>query len=187
MPDRCDAALRALLRGKLVVYPTDTLWGLGAVAKNGPAVERLFEVKHRPRGAPVSVMVSSHEEVEPIARLEGSQRAFLRRELPGPVTVLVRSSPLAQREFSPLLFGPAGRIGVRIPDHPIARELAHRAGPITCTSANLHGERPSGDLGAIRATLGRSVALYLDGSPRPSGRASQIVDLTHGETVVRGA
>jgi L-threonylcarbamoyladenylate synthase len=187
MADALGPAVRALAGGELVVYPTDTLYGLGALASNREAVERLFAVKARPRSAPVSIALSSLEEVEPLARLTPPQRAFLRTELPGPVTALVRPSAEARSRLSPLVFGPGPTLGVRIPDHPVARELARRLGPITCTSANRHGAPNPTTLREARAQLGDAVSAYLAGGPPPRGAASRIVVLTQrGFPTVRG-
>lgn len=173
------AAARALAAGKLVVYPTDTLYGLGARAADPVAVERLLDAKARPVGMPVSVMVGSIGEVEALAELAPAGRRFVRTHLPGPYTVLVTGSALARRTLVPPATGPSGTVGLRVPAHPVARELARRAGPITATSANLHGAPPSRSVREARRSFGRSVAVYLDGPPRPSGHASQLVDLTH--------
>jgi L-threonylcarbamoyladenylate synthase len=174
-----DAAVRALDAGRLVVYPTDTLWGLGARASDPAAVARLYRAKDRPEGAPISIAVSSLEEMEPLARLTPATRAFLREHLPGPFTVLLPPSFLARRRYRALL-GPAGQIALRLPDHPLARELTRRAGPLLSTSANRHGEPPARTLAAARSQLGASVAVYLGGGPAPSGLPSTLLDLAHG-------
>lgn len=181
-----DAAVKALARGELVVYPTDTLWGLAATATDKKAVATLFAAKERPPDSPVSIALSSLEEIETYAQLGPGERAFLRRELPGPITVLVRPSPLAITKLPAQITGVGRSIGLRIPDHPVARELAGRAGPITCTSANVHGHPNPADLTGVKADLGRKVAVYLDGEPAPSGQPSRVVDLTASvPTVVR--
>ncbi len=170
-------AVRALAAGRLVVYPTDTLWGLAARATDPRAVERLVAVKGRDPRQPVSVAVSSVEEIEPIAEVGPAARAFVRTHLPGPYTVLVRPSSRVRRAFAaPIAAGDT--IGVRVPDHPVARELARRVGPITATSANRHGSPPSRSAGAARRVFGSDVAVYLATRPAPSGRPSELIDLT---------
>lgn len=173
-------AVRALAAGRLVVYPTDTLLGLGALATDSRAVERLANAKGRPPGMPLSVTVSSTEELESLADLSPMGRRFVRTRLPGPYTLLTRPTAGARRTLAPEVAGPHGTIGVRVPDHPLARELARRVGPVTATSANRHGMAPCQTLAQARRTFGRSVAVYLSGEPRPSGRPSELVDLTHG-------
>lgn len=178
MTDVLAAAVRALGRGALVVYPTDTLWGLGARARDRAAVARLYRAKARPAELPVSVAVSSLEEVEPLTEMTPVQRAYLRRELPGRTTVVLPPSARALRSLAPEVLGPRRVLAIRIPDHPLARELARRAGPITCTSANRHGAPDATELSAVRAALADEVAVYLDGAPAPSGSASRVIDLT---------
>jgi L-threonylcarbamoyladenylate synthase len=171
-------AVRALGAGGLVVYPTDTLLGLGALATNAHAVGNLVDAKGRPPGMPLSVMLSSTEELESLAELSPMGRRFVRTHLPGPYTLLARPTALARRTLAPEIAGPHGTIGVRVPDHPLARELARRVGPLTATSANRHGEAPCRTVAEARKAFGRSVAAYLPAIPPPSGRPSELVDLT---------
>jgi L-threonylcarbamoyladenylate synthase len=176
-----DDAVRALSAGRLVVYPTDTLLALGARASDRAAVARLEEAKGRPSGQPISVAVSSLPEVEAFAELADPARRFLRTHLPGPFTVLVRPTPLARRRLAPRVFAAGGTVGLRVPDHPIARELARRAGPLTATSANYHGAPPCRTLAEARRVFGARVGVYLADGPRGSGTPSTLVDLTRGE------
>ncbi len=179
-----EAAARALAAGALVVYPTDTLLGLGARASRRDAVARLQRAKGRPSDQSISVVVSSLEEVERLAALTPATRRFLRRHLPGPVTVLLPPSEEARRRYPTAIAG--GRaIGIRIPDHPVARDLARRVGPITATSANRHGEPPARTVAEARRAFGRSVRVYLPAVPRPSGRPSTLVDLTGARPLAR--
>lgn len=180
MPRALADAVRALADGGLVVYPTDTLLGIGARANDPEAVERLARAKGRPPGMPVSVMVSSLAEIEALAEVGPAGRRFVRTQLPGPFTVLVRGSARARRTLAPPVIGPSGIVGLRLPDHPLARELARRAGPITATSANPHGRPPCRTVPAARRAFGGAVAVYLSGPPRPSGVPSQLIDLAHG-------
>jgi L-threonylcarbamoyladenylate synthase len=169
-------AARALATGGLVVYPTDTLLGLGARALDRRAVARLESVKGR-TGQPMSVAVSSWEELETWAELTPPARRWARRHLPGPYTVLVPPSNLASRSFSTTVVPPGGALAVRIPDHPVARELARRAGPIVATSANHHGQPPCRTVAEARRAFGSSVAAYVSDGPAPSGQPSTFVDL----------
>ncbi|EQD61654.1 Sua5/YciO/YrdC/YwlC family protein [mine drainage metagenome] len=176
-----DAAEAALRRGAIVGYPTDTLYGLAASARHRRAVDRLVAVKGRASTQPISMAVASVEEIEPWVRWSSAARAFARGHLPGPYTLLVRPSERARRELAPSIVRAAPTLGLRIPDHPIARELARRIGPITATSANRHGDPPARSATEARAALGDRVAVYLNGAPIPSGRPSILVDLTGPE------
>lgn len=170
-------AVRALRSGELVVYPTDTLLGLGARATDDRAVARLVALKERPPHQPISVAVSSLAEVEALTDLDPPGRRFVRTHLPGAFTVLARPSRLARRILAPPILAPDGTVGVRLPDHPVARELARRVGPITATSANVHGRPPCRTVREARQAFGADVAVYLASRPRGSGRPSSLVDL----------
>ncbi len=172
-----EAGVRALLAGDLVVHPTDTLYALAARAQDPAAVRRLVRAKGRPDGKPLSVALSSIEELERWGRLAPPARRFVRDGLPGPYTVLLTPTPEARRRLAPEVAGGA-TIGVRVPAHPLARELARRAGPIVATSANPSGAPPTRDLEAARRAFGSTVAAYLDDRPRPSGTPSRLIDLT---------
>jgi len=173
-------AVRALRHGGLVVYPTDTLFGLGALASHRAAVARLVAAKGRSSSQPISVCVSSTEEIEPYAVLSTTARRFLRRHLPGPYTVVLAPSARARRSFAPSVAG-GSTIGFRVPDHPVARELARAAGPITATSANRHGNPAARTLSDARRALHGHVNVYLGRLPSGSGRPSTLVSLTGTE------
>jgi len=177
MRSAAEVGARALLAGRLVVHPTDTLYALAARAVDRSAVARLVAAKGRAPGRPLSVAVSSVEELERWAELSPLARRFVREELPGPFTVLLRPSAEARRALAPeVAAGPT--IGLRVPDHPLARELARRVGPIVVTSANRSGEPPVRDISQARRKLGRAVAAYVTAPPSPSGRPSAVVALT---------
>lgn len=172
-----DRAVRALDRGGLVVYPTDTLLGLGARADRPAAVARLLKAKGRPGGMPLSFAVSSYEEVEAWARLTDAARSEMRRLLPGPYTLLLPGSSRARAELAAGVRSEDASVGIRIPDHPVARALAAQCGPIVSTSANRHGEPTARDVRAARRAFGDLVEVYLPARPPPSGRPSEILDL----------
>jgi L-threonylcarbamoyladenylate synthase len=168
---------RALRSGGLVVHPTDTLYALAARALDPAAVTRLVAAKGRSPDRPLSVSVSSIAELERWGRLGPAARRFVRQELPGPYTVLVRPTAEARHALAPEVAA-RPRIGLRVPAHPLALELARRAGPLVATSANRSGEPTARSLPEARSALGRDVAAYLDAPPRPSGVPSTLVDLT---------
>jgi tRNA threonylcarbamoyl adenosine modification protein (Sua5/YciO/YrdC/YwlC family) len=178
MASGLDGAVATLAQGGLVVYPTDTLLGLAARADRSDAVERLIRAKDRPPSLSISFAVSSYEEIERWAELTPERRAEVRRRLPGPYTILLPASPDARRRLAPALIGGSGTVGIRIPDHPVARELARRAGPITCTSANRHGRPAARTVLEARRDLGDAVGAYLPAEPAPRGVASTLLDLT---------
>lgn len=178
-PDLTEA-VAAIRRGDLVVYPTETVYGLGADALDPAAIERVYEAKDRPRDRPVSMALPDVSVAADYVRITESERAFCERFLPGPVTVLLERT---ERVPDALVAG-RDRVGVRVPDHEIARELARRTGPITATSANRSGAESARQIGGIDPSI-RERAVVVDGGETAGGE-STVVDVDAGEIVRRG-
>ncbi|WP_339105356.1 L-threonylcarbamoyladenylate synthase [Haloterrigena salinisoli] len=160
--DALERAAEAVRAGELVVYPTETVYGLGADALDPDAVERVFEAKGRDRSKPVSFAVPTFETAveEGYVRSSERERAFADEFLPGPVTLLCR-----RREPLPdVLTAGRDRVGVRVPDcEPALRFLEAADRPVTATSANVSGEpsaRRIEDIG--RQVLDEAVVLEAD-------------------------
>jgi L-threonylcarbamoyladenylate synthase len=167
--------IRGVLRdGGLVVYPTDTVYGLAVDPFQDPAVERLYNAKARPRGDPVSMAVADQVEIFRFGQRTPIGEAFCAQNLPGPYTVVLAATQEAPR----LLVSKEGRIALRIPAHPIPRLLSKAYGPITSTSANLHGRLSPVTCAEAQDQLGDRVDLYVDGGPTPLGGESTVVDLS---------
>jgi L-threonylcarbamoyladenylate synthase len=179
--DDVTEAVAALRRGELVVYPTETVYGLAADALDPEAVERVFEAKGRSRGKPVSMALPEAAVAADYARVSDRERAFCERFLPGPVTVLLERTD----RVPDILVAGRDRVGVRVPDHDLSRDLARRVGPITATSANRSGN-PSARRVAELDERVRERAVVLDGGETP-GTESTVVDVAAGEIVRRGA
>jgi L-threonylcarbamoyladenylate synthase len=177
-----DEAVTAIRNGELVVYPTETVYGLGADALDSEAVERVFDAKGRERDKPVSLAVPDVASAREYTRLSDRELAFMREFLPGPVTVVVE-----RRDVVPgALVAGRDRVGVRIPDHDLALELLAETGPLTATSANISGH-PSAqsvdDLDAIR----ERAAVVLDAGETEGGTGSTVVNVDSGTIHRRGA
>lgn len=134
--ERIQEAVKVLHRDGLVVYPTDTIYGLGADALSDEAVAAVYEAKHRLLSMPVSIAVSDYDMLQALAVVTPVAERFIEAFLPGPFTVVLKAKKL----LPAVLTGGTGLIGIRIPAHPIALELLRQFdGPITATSANLSG------------------------------------------------
>ena len=175
------AAVAALRRGDLVVYPTETVYGLGADATDPEAVARVFDAKERARENPVSMALPEVGAAPDYVRWTDRERAFCEAFLPGPVTVLLERTDRVPE----VLVAGRDRVGIRVPDHDVARTLARRVGPVTATSANLSG-RPSARRPADLDPAIRERAVVVDGGETP-GTASTGVDVAGGELRRRGA
>ena len=134
-----EKAVKVVRLGGVIVYPTDTVYGLGADALRISSIERLFKIKKRPLNKPVPVMVKDIEMAEEIAFIDDKTKMILKKIWPGPVTVVLR-----KRSIVPTILT-AGRenIGLRIPDCLVCEKIMEILdAPITCTSANISGESP---------------------------------------------
>lgn len=180
LPDLTDA-VAAIRRGDLVVYPTETVYGLGANALDPDAVERVFDAKRRPRDRPISMALPELSAAEDYTRMSDREWAFCERFLPGPVTVLLERTD----RVPDVLVAGRDRVGVRVPDHDTARALARRTGPITATSANRSGAESARRVEAIDPAI-RERAVVIDEGETP-GTESTVVDLGANEIVRRGA
>lgn len=170
-----EAASAALRRGELVVLPTDTVYGVAADAFNPGAVDALLAAKGRGRDMPVPVLVANQEMLAAlVGDLPEAAKALTAAHWPGALTVVVRHTP----HLSWDLGDARGTVAVRMPDDEIALDLIARTGPLAVSSANRSGHPPATTMLDARLQLGASVAVYLDGGPRPSGTPSSIVDLT---------
>lgn len=166
-------AISVLRRGGSVIYPTDTLYGLGVDAGNEQAIERLIKLKERDAGKGLSVMVASVEAIEKIALLTPEIKKILGTKLPGPYTFLLHYRPI--QTIVPICRY-CGTVAVRVPDHPVALELARAFGkPITATSANISGKKPLNSLSSLKS-LGADYVLWA--GPLPAAKPSTLVDLT---------
>ncbi|SEH38152.1 L-threonylcarbamoyladenylate synthase [Halopenitus malekzadehii] len=177
-----DRAATAIADGDLVVYPTETVYGLGADALAPDAVERVFETKGRDRAKPLSFGVDSVDTALEHTRPTELEAACLREFLPGPVTVIVERAATVPD----VLTAGRDRVGIRIPDHPIALALCDAAGPITATSANRSGTGSVRNLSALNPEIRDAVAVLIDGGETP-GTESTVVEPETGTIHRRGA
>ena len=165
--------------GGLVVYPTDTLYGLGTNALDAPAVDRLLEVKGRSAARGLPVLLADPEAASALVAAWPPVAADLvARFWPGALTlVLPRSAQV------PDLVAAGDTVALRIPDHPVTRSLIREAGcPLIGTSANRTGEAPATTAQAAVAALGSEVDVVLDAGPSPVGQPSSVLDLSSPPT-----
>ena len=170
-----DAASMAVRRGRLVVLPTDTVYGIGADAFDAAAVARLLEAKGRGRDMPPPVLVSSAATLDALAsRVPDYVRILVERFWPGPLTIVCHQQASLQWDLGET----RGTVAVRVPDHELARQLLERTGPLAVSSANLTGQPAATDADRAEEMLGESVTVILDAGVSPGGEPSTIVDAT---------
>ncbi|HKB19088.1 MAG TPA: L-threonylcarbamoyladenylate synthase [Candidatus Dormibacteraeota bacterium] len=159
-------AAQLLRGGAVVAFPTDTVYGLGASADDEVAQKRVFQIKGRPVGLPLILMVAAESQLENYVHVDSRSEAMMRRWWPGPLTLVLYAKG-------------GGTLGVRIPKHKVALGLLRAAGPLMTTSANLHGREPAMSADDAGALLG--VMAVIDGGTAPGGTASTVLDLTGPE------
>jgi L-threonylcarbamoyladenylate synthase len=170
---RAGEAIRA---GGLVAFPTETVYGLAADAFNPAAVARVFEVKGRSPGNPLPVQVSSEEDIRKIAAsVPEVARRLMAAFFPGPLTLVMPANP----GLPEIVTAGSGKVGIRMPNHPIALSLIKAAGtPIVAPSANISGEPPPITADEVLAYLEGRIELVLDAGPTMLKVASTVIDVT---------
>lgn len=167
------AAIRA---GKLVVLPTDTLYGLGANALDEEAVRKVYQVKRRPLSKPLLIFIGEEEEIHGlIEALPPLAEQLMRAFWPGPLMLVFPASSRLPR----ILRGDSSGIAIRLPALPLVRSLVREAGvPITGTSANLSDRPTPPTAQGVLEEVGEGIDLLLDGGPCASPKGSTLIDLT---------
>ncbi|MFQ5479224.1 MAG: L-threonylcarbamoyladenylate synthase [Candidatus Binatia bacterium] len=181
-----ELAAEVLRRGGIVVYPTETVYGLGADASSPKAMASFFRIKGREIGRGVSVLVSGLAMASSYLRDEppADARALAEAFWPGPLTLVLPASDALVSS----LCGETGGLGLRCSSDPVACELLSMFGkPISASSANTSGGTPARSVGEAKTYFGAEVGFYLDGGPRPQGQASTVVEFLGDRAYLRRA
>ncbi len=189
-----EAARRAVELGDRIVLPTDTVYGIGADAFSADAVQGLLDAKDRGRDMPPPVLVGDASLIRALATdVPDQARELVEAHWPGPLTIVCRIQPSLRMDLGDT----DGTIALRVPDHPLAREILRRTGPLAVSSANLSGRPAALTCDEAVDQLGGRVSVYLDGGPlgqQTDGARvsppSTIVDFTRhadGQVLRRGA
>ena len=173
-----DEAVKVLADGGVILYPTDTVYGLGANIFNRKAVKKVYNIKIRSYLKPVSLLVSSKDAIPLVSKASLNQLNFIDKYLPGPYTFILKKSKIVPRHLT----SGSVNVGVRVPKSEIACSLA-KIFPITTTSANLSNKDTLDTPEEILKQLGCEVDLIIDVGPLKSGNPSTIIDLTGEEPV----
>jgi len=161
-----------LAEGNLVVYPTETVYGIAADIFNQKAVKNLYLAKKRPFDMPLTVAVSGKDMVENIALMTRPVEKLIDAFLPGPLTIITKKDP----NVPDIVTSMSQKVGIRIPDNKVAIKLIEEfGGPIVATSANLHSHPDSINIDTAINDFGESVKTYLDNGPCTLGKPSTIV------------
>ncbi|OGC04098.1 threonylcarbamoyl-AMP synthase [candidate division WOR-1 bacterium RIFOXYA12_FULL_43_27] len=157
--NKIKEAIKILKNGGVIIFPTETVYGIGCAYDNQKAIDRIYEIKKRPKDKPLQILISNMEQLELLgAKTPEEARGFW----PGPITIIVPTG----RDLS---------LGLRMPDHPIALEIIRGLGkPLAATSANLSGEEAPISFDQIKI----KADFAIDGGPCKIKKASEIIDFT---------
>jgi L-threonylcarbamoyladenylate synthase len=170
-------AAQLLRAGELVCYPTDTVYGIGAVATNDEAIRRLYAVKGRSPGKPLPLLVANSLEAMEIADIPPIANQLITRFWPGALTIVFNKLPT----FHSAALAKQQTVALRVPDHDLVIDLIRAVRqPITGTSANRAGARAPVSAAEVGFGLGEMVALVIDGGRTPGGVESTVVDVSQG-------
>jgi L-threonylcarbamoyladenylate synthase len=173
-PRALARAVEVLRLGKLVAFPTDTVYGLGAIVQDERAIQDLYRVKGRGSEKAIPILLTGSDDLAQVA-IDPPQMALTlaKHFWPGALTLIV-----LQRPGLPASLSPDETIGVRVPDHKFARALLEMAGPLATTSANPSGAASPMTAEAVLRGIGGRFDLLLDGGSTPGSRPSTVVDCT---------
>jgi len=168
-------AIKVIKIGGLLIYPTDTVYGLGCAPFNTLAVKRLIDAKGQ-RKKPLPILASDIEHVKIVAEVTEAAEKLARKFWPGPLTIVLKKKPRLPQTVT---FG-RDTVGVRVPNHPVALELLRRCdGLLIGTSANISGKKSTATAEDAANQLGDKVDLILDGGRTTLGKGSTVINLAN--------
>jgi len=170
-----ERAGQLILQGKVVAFPTETFYGLGADTLNGEALQKIFRVKQREKDKPLLLLVADRTWLPGLVKyIPPWAEPLMQRFWPGPLTLVFPASD----HLSALLTGNTGKIGLRISSHPVAQGLVRVVGrAISATSANVSGQPGASQAGEVFQALGKKIDAILDGGRTTGGLGSTVVDI----------
>jgi len=174
-PEHLASAVEALKRGHVIVFPTETLYGLGGDALNEAAVEKVFQLKGRDSANPIPVLVANQGMLDTlVTKVPTTAQRLIDRYWPGPLTLVLPG----QKNIPKYLCNSSGGVGVRISSQPIATSLVNSLGrPLTATSANPSGKEPARTLQEAKTYFAGRVELFIDGGALTSKSGSTVVEV----------
>ncbi|NQU17719.1 MAG: threonylcarbamoyl-AMP synthase [Candidatus Saganbacteria bacterium] len=163
MQKQINKAVEILTKGGVIIFPTETVYGIGCAYDDQKAIDRIYEIKKRPKDKPLQILVADKKQLdELVAEIPKEARELIDKNWPGPVTIIVAASR-------------GGTIGIRMPDHPIVLQIIKELGkPLAATSANISGEPAPTSVDEIKI----QADLIIDGGSCKFKKASQIIDFT---------
>ncbi|MFH2136453.1 MAG: L-threonylcarbamoyladenylate synthase [Patescibacteria group bacterium] len=174
-PAKIKLAVTILKQGGLVAFPTDTVYGLGALATNSAAVKKIYKVKKRSLSSPLPILISKRDDLKKYTFTAPKIKKLINKFWPGPLTIVLKKKKIISSAVT------AGKksVGVRVPANPVALALISALDqPLTVTSANISNKKSSTTAREVKKYLNNKIDLILDGGKTKLGRESTVLDLT---------
>jgi L-threonylcarbamoyladenylate synthase len=172
-------AINILKSGGVIAFPTETVYGIGALLSRPKAIRRIFKIKKRPKSKPLQILVSSMKQALELGKFDAKALTFAKKRWPGPLTLVVYKTDKVPK----LITGGTNKVGLRIPAHRTILNLIRKVGPIAATSANISGENPFLDTEEVERGL-PDLDYVISGRVK-IGKASKVIDATTGFKVLR--
>ena len=172
---------KEMWRGRIIIYPTDTVYGLGCSINAGNSIKKIFEIKKRSLKNPLSIAFPDLEMVKRFTRLSPKEKEFIEKHIDEPFTFIVE-----KKGISEVITAKRDTVGIRIPNHRVVKDLLQAAKmPVITTSANISGNEAPARVEDIDEGIKDSVDLILDSGPCRLGAPSKVIDLSTGK-ILRG-
>lgn len=177
--DRIRKAIKTLKSGGVIAFPTETVFGIGALLTKPEAIQRIFEIKRRPKNKPLQILIATMTQAKKLGRFNKMAFELAEKHWPGPLTLVIPKTKLVPK----IATGGTSKVGLRMPDHKAALELIKKCGPIVASSANRSEEKPALTTKEVKEKL-PEVDYIVPGRVK-SGRASKVIDVTKGFITLR--
>lgn len=169
-----EKAIKILKAGGVIGFPTETIYGIGACLNQPQAIGRIFKIKKRPRSKPLPILISNLNQLSQlVSSVPVKAKKLIKENWPGPLTIVLYKS----KKVPKLVTGGGSKVGIRMPNHPIALELIKKCGPIVATSANISGKPPALTAKEVKDNL-PEIDYVINGGKVKLGKASRVIDLT---------
>ncbi|MFH1075640.1 MAG: L-threonylcarbamoyladenylate synthase [Pseudomonadota bacterium] len=175
-PELILKAAQSIKKGGIVLFPTRCLYGLGADAFNPEAIDRVFRIKQRPYNKPISVLIKDTNDLHILVKhVPSAAKCIMDNFWPGQITIVFEAKSTISRNLT----GGTGKIGIRMPEHPVALSLVKEVNsPITGTSANISGKVGCSAISDLDAQIADKLDMILDAGPLKGGAGSTVIDVT---------
>jgi len=177
--EKIKKAAKILKSGDVIGFPTETVFGIGAVLDEPQAIKQINKIKKRPKNKPLQVLVATLAQAKRLGKFSEKAQEFAKKNWPGPFTLVIYKT----RKVPNLVTGGSPKVGIRMPDHKTTLQLIEKCGPIVATSANRSGEKPALTAKEVKAQL-PEVDYVIPGRVR-TGKPSKVVDMTKGFKILR--